>query len=98
MPPRFYVTSSPRHLVTVGLVALVAGLSLSQAAEYPSRPLRLVVPYPAGGNGDVVARIVANEMAKGLAQNIVVEIRPGAGGTIGADAVAKANADGYTLL
>ena len=78
----------------------VAGFAaaLSHAAEFPSRPLRLVVPYPAGGNGDVVARIVTVEMTKGLAHHIVVETRPGAGGTIGADAVAKASADGYTLL
>jgi tripartite-type tricarboxylate transporter receptor subunit TctC len=77
------------------LLAFVSGVA---SAEFPARPLRLIVPYPAGGNGDVVARIVSAEMTKGLGQHFVVESRPGAAGTIGADLVAKANADGYTLL
>ena len=78
----------------------VAGFvaALGHAADFPARPLRLIVPYPAGGNGDVVARIVSAEMTKGLGQHFVVETRPGAAGTIGADLVAKASPDGYTLL
>src|SRR6185436_10699321 len=80
-----------------GVVLFAAFIGMA-CAQYPSRPLRLVVPYPAGGNADVVARILGNEMAKGLGQHIVVETRPGAGGTIGADAVAKATPDGHTLL
>src|SRR6185503_8891711 len=82
----------------VAIAWLLASLVNSAFAQFPTRPLRLIVPYPAGGNGDVVARIVAAEMTKGLGQHIVVESRPGAAGTIGADLVAKANADGYTLL
>ena len=83
--------------ITAALLVLATFMGTA-CADFPSRPLRLVVPYPAGGNGDVVARIVSAEMAKGLKQHIVVETRPGAGGTIGADAVAKATPDGYTLL
>jgi tripartite-type tricarboxylate transporter receptor subunit TctC len=84
-----------RSIASIFLVAVLNGWAF---AEFPTRPLRLVVPYPAGGNADVVARILANDMARSLAQHIVVESRPGAGGTIGADAVAKATPDGYTLL
>jgi tripartite-type tricarboxylate transporter receptor subunit TctC len=68
------------------------------AQQYPTKPVRLLVPYPAGGPVDAVARIVGPHLATGLGQNIVVENRSGAGGSIGADAVAKSAADGYTLL
>ena len=89
------MTVIPRNVAGILLLAFLADLA---CAQYPTRPLRLVVPYPAGGNGDFVARILGVEMAKGLGKHIVVETRPGAGGTIGADAVAKATPDGYTLL
>lgn len=89
------MTAILRNVAGILLLAFLADLA---CAQFPTRPLRLVVPYPAGGNADVVARILGNEMAKGLGQHIVVEARPGAGGTIGADAVAKATPDGYTLL
>jgi tripartite-type tricarboxylate transporter receptor subunit TctC len=88
----------PSGTAAIAGLLLLSVLAGAACAQYPVRPLRLIVPYPAGGNGDVVARIVTAEMAKGLGQHIVVEIRPGAGGTIGADAVAKATPDGYTLL
>ena len=91
-------TRYPFHLYLVTLISSLLAAGIASAADYPTRPLRLVVPYPAGGNGDVVARIVSAEMAKGLKQHIVIETRPGAGGTIGADAVAKATPDGHTLL
>ena len=64
-----------RKAAAAGLLALLAS---SGFAQFPARPLRLVVPYPAGGNGDVVARILAADMAKGLGQYLVVETRPGA--------------------
>ena len=89
------MTATLRNVAATLALALFANVAF---AQYPARPLRLVVPYPAGGNADVVARILGNELAKGLGQHIVVETRPGAGGTIGADAVAKATPDGYTLL
>ncbi|HSV35054.1 MAG TPA: tripartite tricarboxylate transporter substrate binding protein [Ramlibacter sp.] len=85
--------------------ALVVGASLALctlapavAQTYPDRPVRVLHGFAAGGNADAVARIVATEMAKGLGQPLVVEPKPGAGGTLAANAVATAKADGHTLL
>jgi tripartite-type tricarboxylate transporter receptor subunit TctC len=87
-----------RHIAQVLLVAasLVAGVA-AQAQPYPNRPLKLVVPFPPGGNVDLSARILAPELSKELGQPIVVENKAGAGGTVGLDAVAKSAPDGYTL-
>ena len=68
------------------------------AAEYPEKPIRLVVPWPAGGGSDVVARVVALPMGERLKQNVIVENRPGANGAIGSEVVARAAKDGYTLI
>src|SRR5205085_6450983 len=68
------------------------------AQEFPSRPVRIVVPWPPAGNVDITARTVAPAFGDALGQQIVVENRAGAGGRIGTEAVAKAAADGYTLL
>lgn len=79
----------------------IAGLALvgmAQAQPYPNKPVRLVVPFPAGGATDVLARVISQKAAEKLGQPIVIDNRPGAGGTIGSDFVAKAVPDGYTLL
>lgn len=86
-----------------GAAALLsAGLALAPVAaaaqSYPDKPVLLVVPFPAGGSGDILARQIADKASPLLGQNIIVENRPGAGGAIGADSVAKAPADGYTLV
>jgi tripartite-type tricarboxylate transporter receptor subunit TctC len=80
----------------IALVALCAPEASAQA--YPNRAVRLIAPFPAGGLVDVLARLVGDEMSKALGQPVIVENRAGAGGNTGADAVAKAEADGYTLL
>jgi len=73
-------------------------LSQALAQNYPNRPIRMIAPFPAGGLADVLARLVGDEMSKSLGQPVIVENRAGAGGNTGADAVAKADPDGYTLL
>ena len=80
------------------LLALVAGLSMSTAqAEWPDRPIKLIVPYPAGGLTDIVTRVLSDEVGKNLGATIVVENKAGAGGQIGLDTVLRAPADGYTV-
>jgi tripartite-type tricarboxylate transporter receptor subunit TctC len=82
---------------TAATTALAAVPSFAQPATWPDRVVRIVVPYPAGGSTDVLARILAEELKKKLGQSWVIENRPGAGGNIGIDAVAKAEPDGYTI-
>src|ERR1700686_338764 len=78
--------------------ALIAGAVPARAQDYPSRPITVIVPFPAGGASDVVARIVTNQMSKTLGQSITIENVSGAGGTIGSARAAAAAPDGYTLL
>jgi tripartite-type tricarboxylate transporter receptor subunit TctC len=81
--------------LAVAIVAIVAGAGL---ANYPDKPLRLVVPFSPGGGTDIIARALGAEMAKELGQPVVIDNKPGAGTIIGTDAVAKSRPDGYTLL
>ncbi|VTU45440.1 Bug family tripartite tricarboxylate transporter substrate binding protein [Variovorax sp. PBL-E5] len=87
---------SPRRAFLLAALTMASATAWSQA--YPTRPIRLVVGYPAGGASDVAARIVAQKIGERMGQAVVVENRPGSAGNIGADVVAKAAPDGYTLL
>ncbi|HSW18888.1 MAG TPA: tripartite tricarboxylate transporter substrate-binding protein, partial [Ramlibacter sp.] len=86
------------HLAMLALAAFAPLAALAQAPANPGRAITLIVPFPAGGPTDAVARAVTQQMATSLAQTIVVENKPGAAGNIGAAAVARAAPDGYTLL
>jgi tripartite-type tricarboxylate transporter receptor subunit TctC len=87
------------HALAAGLV-LAGPLSTAwaQPSDWPSKPVRIIVAFPPGAPGDVVARLVGEKLAAKWKQPVVVENRPGAGGNIGMDAVAKSAPDGYTLL
>jgi tripartite-type tricarboxylate transporter receptor subunit TctC len=88
-----------RYAVSViMIVAAIAAAGSGFAQNYPSRPIRLVVPFPPGGNVDVFSRVLFREVEKNLGTNIVVDNRGGANGIIGADMVAKAAPNGYTIL
>lgn len=97
------LTLANKALVAMALVVTATAGVLSAApaqaqGTWPDKPLKLVVPYPAGGNADNTARLLATQLGQRLGQQVVVDNRPGGSGTIGAAAVAKAPADGYTLL
>jgi tripartite-type tricarboxylate transporter receptor subunit TctC len=84
------------HLLALGILFFASGGA--QAQNYPERAIHLIAPFPAGGLADVLARAVGDELSRSLGQPVIVENRTGAGGNVGADAVAKATPDGYTLL
>ena len=90
--------SRRKLLTTLAATPFAALLPRSAHAAYPDKPIRLIVPFAAGGNADLVARLMAEYMAPSLGQTIVVENRAGAGGSLGAGQVAAASPDGYTLL
>jgi tripartite-type tricarboxylate transporter receptor subunit TctC len=92
------VRSARARLLTLGVVLSVCFAAAAQAQNYPERPIRLIAPFPAGGLADVLARAVGDELSKSLGQPVIVENRAGAGGNVGAEAVARATPDGYTLL
>ena len=82
-------------------IAAAAGSTMLAApawAAYPDRPIKIMVPFPAGGGADVLARLVTNKAGEALGQQFIVENRPGAGGNVGTAAAVKADPDGYTLI
>jgi tripartite-type tricarboxylate transporter receptor subunit TctC len=97
---RNLMTGLKRRLCSAACTAALFALggSLVGAQSYPVKPIRMVVPYPAGGVNDIIARILAQKMSETLGQSVVIDNRAGAGGNIGTDFVAKAPPDGYTLL
>ena len=82
----------------LGLITLMAAAPATLAQSFPSKAIKIIVPFPAGGTTDIAARLVAQKMSESMGQPVTVENRGGAGGSLGADAVAKAPADGYTIL
>src|SRR5262249_4201262 len=93
------------HLIGASLIlgaALAAAhapvLAQAQAGWQPTKPIRIVVPYPPGGSSDIIARAISQPLSAALGQPVIVDNKPGANGNLGADLVAKAPADGYTLL
>lgn len=95
------ITNTPRrHVIGVVCAALCAAAAspLAWANDYPNKPVKLVVPYPPGGPTDIVARVVAQKLQEQMGQSFFIENRPGAGANIGAEAVARSPADGYTLV
>jgi tripartite-type tricarboxylate transporter receptor subunit TctC len=89
-------TSLTRRGAVAALAFVLSGAAFAQA--WPTKPLRLVIPFPAGGSTDIVGRLIGEKLTQGLGQPVVIDNRGGAGGTTGSDAVAKAPADGYTIL
>src|SRR5262245_41987009 len=85
------------HLAA-GAAALTAVSRIARAQAYPTRPVRLIVGFPAGGGADIVARLISQWLSERLGQQFIVENRPGAGSNIATEAVVRAPPDGYTLL
>ena len=86
------------RIMAAALLALAAGASMAQASAYPSRPVKLIVPFAPGGFTDVVARILGQRLSASMGQQFVIENKAGAGSTIGTEFVAKSAPDGYTLV
>ena len=87
-----------RLIAAVAAAGMALGLTPASAAGYPEHPVKVIVPFAAGGPTDVMARLIAQKMSEDLKQQFYVENRPGAGGNIGMAEAARANPDGYTLL
>ena len=96
MNKRFY--QAMRQILGIAALVIMGFVSPAQAQSWPDKPIKLIIPFAAGGTTDIIGRVLAQQMSTILGQNVVVENRGGAGGNIGAEAVARAPADGYTLL
>ncbi|MFJ4288253.1 Bug family tripartite tricarboxylate transporter substrate binding protein [Cupriavidus sp. NPDC089707] len=96
---RTFTTQTIRRICGLTICAIgLCGASAAMAQNWPAKPISLVVPFPSGGTTDMLARALGDQLSKALDQPVIVENRPGAGATVGADYVAKAKPDGYTLL
>jgi tripartite-type tricarboxylate transporter receptor subunit TctC len=93
-----WVTAPGRRDWSSFILCATLLVSVAQAQTFPQRPVRLISPFSAGGNSDIVGRLLAPKLAERLGQNVIVENRPGAGGTIGTTYVARATPDGYTMV
>jgi tripartite-type tricarboxylate transporter receptor subunit TctC len=93
-----FLETFPRRAFLAGAMACASSMVFGQSSGYPVRPIKLVVVFPPGGGTDVAARIVAPKLSEKLGQPVIVENRPGAGGAVGIDYVAKSQPDGYTLV
>ncbi len=89
---------SPIRMLRFAAIALASSIGSAAAQDYPSRPVKIIVPFASGGSGDIFARVVGQHLSEALKQPFVIENRPGAGSIIGTDAAAKSAPDGYTLL
>jgi len=103
MPHRALTAAASRRFIGIAAITFLAGAALmahapASAQAYPSRPIKLIVPFPAGGGTDLIAREVANKVAVANGWSIIIDNKPGSGGNLGVDAAAKAPADGYTLV
>lgn len=87
-----------RTILAAFVLSLTCGICSAQTPSYPSRPLRLIIPFPPGGSNDIVGRMIAAQLGERLGQPVVVDNRGGAGGVLGTELAAKALPDGYTLL
>ena len=85
-------------MTTAATILTLCATSHTAAQQYPVKPIRCVVPYPPGGPTDIIGRAIAQKLAESLGQPVIIDNRGGAGGTIGAEQVARSPADGYTLL
>ena len=85
-------------MLLCAIAGVIGGASIAQAQTFPNQTITLVIPFAPGGSNSIVGRVIADKMGELLGEKVVVDNRPGAGGTVGTRAVAKSNPDGYTIL